>query len=179
MFFCCASQGGDADVVQPLSNADDQKTAQAEADNLAEMKKMAEQQKAQKDAEEAAKQAADEAAAQKATDEAAAQKDVKEAPAEKAVEKVIEYTVELEMDTAMTTVGLELRQPSCKVKSVRDDGLVPRHNKSNASNKVEVGDRLISVNGCAKGEVMNKVREFYSSSTPPGARMQLKFARKV
>eukprot|EP00928_Gymnodinium_smaydae_P003989 TRINITY_DN11401_c0_g1_i1.p2 TRINITY_DN11401_c0_g1~~TRINITY_DN11401_c0_g1_i1.p2 ORF type:complete len:207 (+),score=94.41 TRINITY_DN11401_c0_g1_i1:87-623(+) len=175
MFACCAAPGADsAETIKVEPDADQEKKAAEEqaAKAAAAAKKAEEEEQAKKKAEEetAAKKAEEEAAANKKAEEEAAAKAKADAAA------VEEYEIELTMDSEKTPIGIELKQPSCIVKSFRDGALVAKYNAAYPAQKVAVGDKLISFNGCGSGDIVPSIKKAYSELSA-GAKMTLKFSR--
>eukprot|EP00928_Gymnodinium_smaydae_P092545 TRINITY_DN76438_c0_g1_i1.p2 TRINITY_DN76438_c0_g1~~TRINITY_DN76438_c0_g1_i1.p2 ORF type:complete len:179 (-),score=82.79 TRINITY_DN76438_c0_g1_i1:74-610(-) len=176
MFACCAAPSDTADVVQVP--ADDSAAKEAEvkvAAQAAEAKQAEETAAALKKADEdaAAKKVADDAAA----DEAAKKKATEEAKAAEAAKAApVQYTVELRMDDACTPIGIELRQPSCKVKSMRDGCLAAKYNADGANaTKIAVGDTLVAFND-ATSDLVKAIQAAYQKKEV-GMKMTLKFEK--
>eukprot|EP00928_Gymnodinium_smaydae_P099132 TRINITY_DN937_c0_g1_i1.p2 TRINITY_DN937_c0_g1~~TRINITY_DN937_c0_g1_i1.p2 ORF type:complete len:183 (+),score=82.58 TRINITY_DN937_c0_g1_i1:63-611(+) len=178
MFACCAAPAPEAEVVQvDQANLDQDRKAEEERAALAAAAaaKAAEDEKAKKAAEEAQQKQAEEEAAKTAEADAAAKKAEEEAAAKKAAEeKPVEYTIELVLDKEKMPIGLELKQPSCVVKSIRDGLLAAKYNASAAEQKIQVGDKLISFNG--SDQCVSSIKEAYQKGAE-GTKMSLKFSR--
>eukprot|EP00928_Gymnodinium_smaydae_P093444 TRINITY_DN7761_c0_g1_i1.p1 TRINITY_DN7761_c0_g1~~TRINITY_DN7761_c0_g1_i1.p1 ORF type:complete len:105 (-),score=38.71 TRINITY_DN7761_c0_g1_i1:66-380(-) len=88
---------------------------------------------------------------------------------------VMQYTVDLKMDDACTSIGLEL-QKGYKVKSLQDNCLVSKYN-ADAGNKtkVAVGDKLIAFNGVTT-EIIKEIKAHYERKQV-GSAMTLQFER--
>lgn len=100
------------------------------------------------------------------------------APVEAAPAASADLVVFLEMDAAKTPLGLQLAQQSCTVKGFRDGGLATKYNDSAGDKKIGVGDRLVSVNGCAEDKCLDVIREAFGEPAQ-GKPLELKFRKGV
>eukprot|EP00928_Gymnodinium_smaydae_P081772 TRINITY_DN65234_c0_g1_i1.p1 TRINITY_DN65234_c0_g1~~TRINITY_DN65234_c0_g1_i1.p1 ORF type:complete len:172 (+),score=83.62 TRINITY_DN65234_c0_g1_i1:89-604(+) len=171
MFACCAATSQEAEVITtgPADVEEVGKEREAEAARAAEAEK-------KKQAEEtAAKHKADEEAA-------AAKKSEEEAAAKKAEEKKapVEFTVELAMDAEKTPLGIELKASSLVVKNIKPGLLAAKYNETaSAEKKIEIGDKLISVNDSSQGDAVKCIQKFFQdSNTKAGDKFTCKFLRE-
>eukprot|EP00928_Gymnodinium_smaydae_P009373 TRINITY_DN134_c0_g2_i1.p2 TRINITY_DN134_c0_g2~~TRINITY_DN134_c0_g2_i1.p2 ORF type:complete len:218 (-),score=96.43 TRINITY_DN134_c0_g2_i1:136-693(-) len=182
MFCCAAAPGADsAETIKVDETLPDKEKQAAEAKAAEAAKKQAEEEQAKKAADEAAaKKADEEAAAKKAEEEAAAKKKAEEEAAAAAAKADVEFVVELVMDAAKTPIGIELKQPTCVVKSLKEGALTAKYNAGAAdAQKVAVGDKLIGFSfkgGSESTEIIKSIQSAYKEHCE-GAKMTLKFTR--
>eukprot|EP00928_Gymnodinium_smaydae_P080209 TRINITY_DN63959_c0_g1_i1.p1 TRINITY_DN63959_c0_g1~~TRINITY_DN63959_c0_g1_i1.p1 ORF type:complete len:276 (-),score=75.96 TRINITY_DN63959_c0_g1_i1:299-1126(-) len=176
MFFCCAEKSLETEA---MVTVDQEKSItvreQVDVAALLPKKKV----KARQASESGEETKVGEGAARKATEEVVVKKKTEEdAVPQKAADGSMEYVVVLTMDSQKTPLGLQLLSPTNTVLAFRDGCLAAKHNDSGAGEKIQLGDMLLSFNGCQAEACLASINDAYKA-LPVGAKMKLTFMRET